>query len=257
MLNYAKYFSIFTLCILGAYVFTQDAKTSLSPESKKQLKYKTYFGSCPSRSAGTLTLKLVDTFEKSKSLRDVKLKIVKEKLNEKHFISDYKISYNPIKKKLNFSFDCPKPLMKVQIYKENGLDSYEAILVDNGQLYDPTYEVLLRSEKKLDSALPFLAIPVGDMDESIQKEITHIVSKMGDKFRKKISEVILNENGDLTVILSLRGSPSSVFLGKNEWNNKVTKLKKIVSYMEKRRKIPVIINLTNSKKVVVKFNDKF
>jgi hypothetical protein len=46
-------------------------------------------------------------------------------------------------------------------------------------------------------------------------------------------------------------------MGVDEWNLKMTKLEKIVNYMELQKKIPAIINLTNSKKVVVKFNDKF
>ena len=75
-------------------------------------------------------------------------------------------------------------------------------------------------------------------------------------FRKRISEVILNKNGELTIILSLRGQPSSVFLGNTLWEEKTNKLFKIVKYMRKKRKIPAIINLTNSKKVVVKFTDK-
>ncbi|MDC1173862.1 cell division protein FtsQ/DivIB [Bacteriovoracaceae bacterium] len=145
--------------------------------------------------------------------------------------------------------------MKVQIYKENGLDSYEAILVDNGELFDPTYEVLLRTEKKLKGQLPYFALPVGEIDKNIQKEVSHIVKKMSKNFRKKISEVILNDNKDLTIILSINGGPSSVFIGKEDWDEKVEKLKKIVSYMESKKKMPAIINLTNSKKVVVKFND--
>ena len=195
------------------------------------------------------------TFEQTKSLRKIKERIVSEKLNEKHFVTDYKIKYDPVKKGLHFRYECPEPLMKVQIYKENGLDSYEAILVDNGELFDPTYVVLLRSEKKLKANLPYFALPVGEMDKKIQKEVSHIVKNMKKSFRKKISEVILNENKDLTIILSINGGPSSVFIGKDDWTKKVEKLKKIVSYMEKKKKIPAIINLTNSKKVVVKFNE--
>jgi hypothetical protein len=153
--------------------------------------------------------------------------------------------------------DCPDPLMKVQIYKANGIDSYEAILVDSGELFDPTYEVLLRTEKKLSYALPYLAIPVGELEKETQWKITRVVNSMEESFRRKISEVILNERGELTVILSLRGNPSSVFMGKEEWIDKTMQLKKIVKYMESKKKIPAIINLTNSKKVVVKFNSKF
>ena len=67
----------------------------------------------------------------------------------------------------------------------------------------------------------------------------------------------MNEEGALTIILSLKGIPSSVFLGGNDWERKVVKLKRIVSYMEKRDKKPLIINLTNADRVIVKFGDNF
>ena len=95
------------------------------------------------------------------------------------------------------------------------------------------------------------------MDQQIQKEITSIVNGMSESFRDRLSEVILNEKKELTIILSVRNNPSSVFLGNDLWDKKVTKLKKIVKYMEAKKKMPAIINLTNSEKVVVKFNGKF
>ncbi|MCF8058147.1 MAG: cell division protein FtsQ/DivIB [Bacteriovoracaceae bacterium] len=239
------------------FFFLSGQDTSLSssgPIQKENIKYRTNFGSCPSRSAGQMTLKMIRIFEETGSLRSVKEKIIKNSLDERHFVSDYKISFDPLKKMLFFNLDCPKPLMKVQIYKDNGIDSYEAILVDSGELFDPTYEVLLRTEKKLENQLPYLAIPVGELEAKTQKEITRVVDSLGDTFRRKISEVILDDKGDLTVILSLRGNPSSVFMGPNDWYAKADQLKKIVKYMESNKKIPAIINLTNSKKVVVKFN---
>ena len=133
------------------------------PENLPQsIKYRTNFGSCPSRAAGGLVLDLVKVFEKTKSLRGLKKEIVIGELDKKHFLSQYAISYDPLKGLLHFSFDCPAPLMKVQIYREDA-DPYEAILVDNAKLYDPIYETLLRSEKKLEHDLPHLAIPVGEM----------------------------------------------------------------------------------------------
>lgn len=222
---------------------------------KKKVKYRTSFGSCPSRTAGTLTLNLIKVFERTHSLRDVKVKIVKEKLKDKYFISDYKINYDPLRDQLNFKFGCPEPLMKVQIFKKGGLESYEAILVETGELFDPTYEVLLRAENKLSKPLPFLALPVEEMDQKMQKDVANLVMKMHYKVRRRLSEVILDENKELTMILSSKNRASSVFLGKEDWNGKLKKLEKIVSYMGKKRKVPTIINLTNAKKVVVKFND--
>ncbi len=221
-----------------------------------KIKYRASFGSCPSKAAGSLTLKLVRAFEENFSLKNVKQVILEEKLVEKHFISKYSVSFDPIEDFLSFSFDCPDPLMKVQIYKAEGLESYDAILVESGELYDPTYEVLLRAEKKLNYDLPFLAIPVGEMNEEIQLRITELVAGMNLKFRMKLSEIIISEDRELTIILSISNQPTSVFLGTSRWPDKLLKLYRIVNYMEVRNKMPAIINLTNLKKVVVKFNDK-
>jgi len=228
-----------------------------SKKSEKLVKYRTSFGSCPSRVAGSLVLKLVKQFEKNFSLKDVKELILLDKLEEKHYVSSYKIDYDPLSKLLDLRFDCPKPLMKVQIYKKNGLESYEAILVESGKLFDPTYEVLLRAEKKLQHELPYLAIPVGKMGESLRKDIATLVNGMPRPIRVNLSEIILNSEKELTVILSISGHPSSVFLGNDKWPVKMDRLYKIVNYMSKKSRVPAIINLTNSEKVVVKFNDRF
>jgi hypothetical protein len=95
------------------------------------------------------------------------------------------------------------------------------------------------------------------MEKNVQGEITNIVREMRPELRKKLSEVIINDNKELTIILSISGHPSSVFMGLDEWSVKMAKLDKIVNYMELKEKVPAVINLTNSKKVVVKFNDKF
>ena len=220
------------------------------------LKYKTYFGKCPSSVAGKLTLELMREFEKSGSLKTVKDLIVKKKLDEKYFLSNYKIKYDPIEKKLRFDLDCPKALMKVQIYKDNGDEHYTAILVDSGKLVDPTYEVLLRTEKKLKKKLPSLALPVSALDSDAHLKITELVTELGDKISSRISEVIVNEKGELTMILSLRGRPTTAFLGNDYWSEKIGKLSKVIDYMKEKKSIPTIINLTNSKKIVVKFSDK-
>ena len=61
----------------------------------------------------------------------------------------------------------------------------------------------------------------------------------------------------MTVILSIDGHPSSVFMGSDLWDEKMVKLQKIVNYVaSEKMKVPAIINLTNLKKIVVKFSDK-
>jgi len=215
--------------------------------------YRTVFGSCPAKAVGRLTLGLIKEFEKNKSLLDVKKKIVKEKLEDKYYLSTYKIDYNPLNKLLKFQFDCPKPLMRVQIYKDDGEEFYTAILVDNGKLYDPTYEVLLRSEKKIVGELPHMAIPASLINTDLHMRITSLFNTFEGKFIKRISEVILNEKKELTIILSIGRKPSSAFLGHDYWNEKIAKLDEIVNYMNKKKTIPTVINLTNSKKVIIKF----
>ena len=245
--------------VVAILVLTNIVVSSLGPTEQfnADLSYRSNLGKCPTRPAGTMALQVVKAFEATHSLRDVKLKIVNEKWSDKYFVSDYKIKYDPFSKVLDLNFNCPEPLMKVQIYRKDSAESYEAILVDNGQLFDPTYEALLRSEKKLTRDLPYLSMPVGEMEDKIQIDVTNLIKEMRPGLRSKLSEVILNDNKELTIILSINGHPSSVFMGLDEWSDKLVKLDKIVNYMELKEKIPAIINLTNSKKVVVKFNDKF
>ncbi len=243
--------------LITIFIFSVINVSATIGFNNQSINYKTYFGKCPSRVAGKLTLNLVKTFEKTKSLKSLKDKIIEEKLDEKHFLSKYNISYNPLTKLLKFSYDCPNPLMKVQIYKENEIESYSAILVDNGQLFDPNYEILLRSDKKLKTDLPSLALPVGRINEDLQQTITKLVNSMSENLKGMLSEVIVNEDNELTVILSLRSRPSSAFFGQESWSEKVYKLEKIIAEMKERKRYPSIINLSDSKKVVVKFSDKF
>ncbi len=219
------------------------------------VQYKTYFGACPSKVAGKLTLTLMRKFEETSSLASVKKLILDKKLDEKHFLSSYKISYDPGLKLIRFNFDCPKPVMKAQIYKENGEEFYTAILVDSGEFVDPTYEVLLRSEKKLKKKLPSLAFPVGLIDTDTQKQMTHLALTFDHSFKDSLSEIILDDDKKLTMIFSINRRPSSAFLGSDFWNQKVEKLAKVIEYMKKKNTIPAVINLTNSKKIVVKFSD--
>ncbi|MFZ8932425.1 MAG: hypothetical protein ACO20H_00785 [Bacteriovoracaceae bacterium] len=244
------------ILIFLSLIFSQIVTANINPK-KKESKYRTFFGNCPSRTAGTLTLKLVKEFEKNRSLHDVKKIILKEDLKDKHFIASYKINYDPLKDLLKFKFNCPKPLTKVQVYKDGGLDSYEAILVDDGELYDPTYEVILREEKKLTTPLPSLALPVKLIDKKKRLEITDLIHEMGPELQAMTSEIILDNSNELTVILSIKGSPTSTFFGNKQWSEKVKKLQKLIAHMRIKKKIPTVINMTNLKKVVVRFSDKF
>ncbi len=237
-------------------IFITTAFASSKKYFESDIHYRTVFGNCPSKSVGRLTLTLMKEFEKNKSLLDIKKKIVKDKLEEKYYLSSYKVKYNPLNKILRFQYDCPKPLMKVQIYRKDGAELYTAILVESGELFDPTYEVLLRSENKIKGSLPHMALPADLINSDIHKTMTSLLNKMDTKFTQNISEVIVNEKKELTIIMSITRKPSSAFLGKDFWNEKVSKLQEIITYMKDKRTIPAVINLTNPKKIVVKFSDK-
>ncbi|MAZ48828.1 MAG: hypothetical protein CME65_09700 [Halobacteriovoraceae bacterium] len=237
------------------FPFLLSAKISSPKYFEQKTHYKTDFGQCPSKVVGKLALDLVKVFDNSKSLFSVKKAIIDEKLEEKYFLSSYQIGYDPLLKTLNLNFNCPKPLMKVQIYKEGGEEYYTAILVDSGELYDPTYEVLLRAENKIKGTLPHMAFPASLLDSGEEKKLTSLFNVIGEEFTRNISEVILNEDKELTIILSLGRKPSSAFLGHDQWSEKVDKLDSVIKFMQKKKTIPAVINLTNLKKVVVKFSD--
>src|SRR6187551_2424803 len=88
---------------------------SWSVYPKPLINYKTSFGNCPSRTAGALTLALVKIFEEKQSLKSLKENIVQEKVMEKYYLSDYRVSYDPLEKLLRLNFECPRPLMKVDL----------------------------------------------------------------------------------------------------------------------------------------------
>lgn len=228
------------------------------PESftQKNINYRTYFGECPSKSSGMLSLLIMKEFEKSRSLRDVKEKMLNEKLDEKYFLSDYRISYNPVIKTLRIHLECPEPLAKVQVYKANGEEHYSAILGDNARMYEPQYENLMKAEKRLTHHLPLLAITTEQLEGNAPTDLAVFIKKMEVDLRKQISEIILSKNNELTIIFALGGKATSVFMGADLWDEKLTKLTKVVGYVGKNKRYPSSINLVNAKKVVVKFSDK-
>lgn len=219
----------------------------------KNIRYQSDFGYCPDRLAGDLNLILVKEFEKNFSLKQVKEKIIENKLAEKYFLSEYKIKYNPLQKLLRITIDCPEPLMKVQIYKPNATDVYYAILAHDGKLYDASYEDILRKEGKLSMALPLLAFPVEELDQALQSRVANLIKRIELDGRRHLSEVIVSQKRELTMIFSYTTKPTSIFLGQDEWDDKVSKLQKILNYMEAQNKFATVVNITNPKKVVVKF----
>jgi len=245
-----------TLVFFIGFVFTKESYADIPLEEKKSsIVYQTSFGHCPNRPAGEFVLRLTKIFEETHSLRALKKSIIQDKLCEKHFVSEYQINYDPFRQTLKMNFDCPRPLMKVAIYKNEQGDSYEAILVDNGELYDPSYETLLRTEHQLNHELPSLALPIKEMEKDVQKEVTKLIKTIPELFLRKFSEVIVGEEKKLIIILSVKNQPCSAFLGNDSWDEKMISLIRLVTHLEQQGKIPATIDLTNSKKVVVKFKD--
>lgn len=248
--------STFLLVSFSGLLLAVTAAASV-PESFTQndVKYQTFLGECPAKSGGLMALTVMKEFERSRSLKDVKEKILNEKLDEKYFLSDYRISYNPVEKVLRINLECPEPLAKVQVYKPNGEEHYSAILAENAKLYEPQYENLMKSEKKLTHNLPLLAITTEQLEGNAPIALTKFIKLMETDLRKKVSEIILSKNNDLTIVFSLGGKATSVFMGADFWDEKLTKLSKVVGYVSKNKRFPSTINLVNAKKVVVKFSD--
>lgn len=221
--------------------------------NERDTRYRTSFGECPARPAGMLAILVMKEFEKTRSLKAVKEKFITEKWEEKFYLSRYHVGYNPVAKTVRLQFDCPMPLARVQVYKDNGKEHYSAVLADNGKLLDPSYEVVLKAEKRLKTDLPSLAIPVKHLEGDVHESFTRFAVELSVQTREKISEIIISDNGELTLIFSFRGRATSVFMGTELWEDKLGKLVKIISYVEKSGKYPSIINLINAKKVVVKF----
>lgn len=225
----------------------------LEARVNEKVKYKTNFKNCPSQSAGKFAMRVLRNFEKNRSLYDVKKEINDNFLQDKHFIKKYEISFDPVDNEMKIEVDCPKPYLKITLMDQEAEGALESILVEDGDLLDPTYEILLTGEKKLKNSLPSLAINKSELNESNRLLLTRVIRELGDKNFGKIGEVIYDKDNTLTMILSLNKKPVSVFLGKDELVAKTEKLRRLLSYVEEKQKQPTVINLINSKKVVVKF----
>jgi hypothetical protein len=241
--------------LLSLFLINFSNVTATVPHQFEQnsITYKTTFNGCPSRSSGELAILIMKDFERTRSLRKIKERFNQERWEDKYFLSNYSVNYNPVSKSLKIHMECPKPLVRVQVYKENGSEHYSAIMVDSGKLVDPAYEMILRAEKLLVTELPTLAIPVRELEGEAHENFTRFAKQLNEQTRSKISEIIINENKELSIVFSLGHRSTSVYLGHDLWEVKLEKLIKIISYVEKSQKYPSSINLTNVKKVVVKF----
>ena len=155
---------------------------------------------------------------------------------------------------LHFYFKCPSPSFKLNFQKDGYKDEQTGILADNGVILSTGYLSLLRGEGKFKKGLPVVTIVEGDLESDVKT-----ASKAGNLFKRsfpdELSELILDERRNLTAILAVQNHPVTVFMGRDDWKEKIVKLKKTITYLDKKTRLPKVINLTDVKKVVVKFSD--
>lgn len=219
----------------------------------KEVNYKIKNYSCPTKAVGDLTLRLMDIFERDHSLKDLKISITKNAYKRKYFLQNYEINFNPIEGKILFTYYCPKPLMKIEIFDSLGIKTFGGTLVSTGEVYKESFLKLLKKESKKELDIPYLSIPHDKVDTELTKRIAKLYLSLEDKNKGKISEIILNPNNELTFILNSSNRVASAFFGLENWSEKVDKLEKILNHFNSSGKLPSLVNLTNSKKVVVKF----
>ena len=243
------------LVLFSVLLFPSLGTASLSKlfNIPEKISTKSKWKGCPSQTAGKLILELSKNFEQNKSLYKLSQKITREKLDQKYFINKYSIKYNQFKNEVSYNFECPSALVKVSAINDSGHVVSSSVLVDNGSLYDLTYETLLKSEKILKEELPTLAISAEVLNETYKSLVTSFFINLDALSKKLMSEMIIDEDGKMTIILSHQRRPTSVFLGKENWKEKQIKLTRMVKYLTKKKNLPKIINMTNLKKVVVKF----
>lgn len=223
--------------------------------SKTESKYVIVNNNCPKTHIGKLALSVIKDYESGMNLLEIKDKILSEGLSEKYFLNDYHIDMNPISRKFTFKFSCPKPLLKAQIYDRKRKKSYSGILGDNGEMMDPAFEVVLRQEGMLKGKLPFMAIDWDDLVNKKQYKVVKLLDMLSPSVKDKLSEVILNSDEELTLILRAKSKGISVFLGDDSWDVKLDKLTRVLGHFEKMDRMPNLVNLASTKKVVVKFAD--
>ncbi|MGB0454894.1 MAG: cell division protein FtsQ/DivIB, partial [Bacteriovoracaceae bacterium] len=226
---------------------------ALAKKAQKNINYKIKSYQCPKKAVGELTLRLMKVFERHRSLKDIKFAIQKNGYKDKYFVDEYKVSYSPLTKNLRFSFYCSNPLMNIEIYDEFGGKSFQGVLVSSGKVFEKDYLRLINNDRKKDLELPYLSLPAKKLESEMPKQISKLFKALTPKSRAKVSEIILNNDQELTMILMSRKSPTSVFVGKDEWDEKFQKLQKLINYFEQNAQEPQLVNLTNSKKIVVKF----
>lgn len=243
---------ILIISILGISSALADMPKVVFKNTETQ--YSLNWGNCPVKTSGDLAIILAREYDKSHSLFDLNKKIQAENWKEQYFLSSYEISYDMFRKKLSFNFNCPRILLRVQIFKNSGDNYYSGVLVDTGDVYDPNYEVILRREGVIQKKLPFLAMSLNDINEKKHLKVINLLNRFPRKLYDQLSEVVVDQNQELTLIMRNDEKVSSVFFGDDYWDDKLNSLIKINDYFITKQKYPSQINLTSNKKIVVKFS---
>lgn len=241
----------FIFTVIYLYLSNAFANPDLQLTQTKT-QYTLDFVSCPMKSSGDLAILLAKEFDATKSLFKIKKMMVNDRLKESYFLSSYQIGFNPILKRLSFKFTCPSLMAKIQIHRENG-QSFLGSLVDTGEVFDPQYEILLRREKMIESSVPYFAISLKNLNDQKHLGVVKLLKEMNPKLYKQISEVIINDADELSLILKSKNNAISVSFGKEYWDQKVEKVIKIQEHFNQKERQPKFINLTSNKKVVVRF----
>jgi hypothetical protein len=157
--------------------------------------------------------------------------------------------------------NCSRPLFRVH-FKNNDLEIFEKTLAEDGHLYGPHYEYLYyhdrnvnkknRTHNKVD--LSYLTIAEKHREnKKFFSEIKNLFQLQQYFFKRYVSEVIFDDDDMLTFVLRHSGGSSVVYFGKNLWVDKLQALKSIMTTFEKKNVLPHLLDLTDLKKVVVKF----
>ncbi len=225
----------------------------------KNFSYKSFFGACPTRPASEFALLIAKRFEEKQSLGDLKKFLENGHHAERYFVSNYKIDFDPLYESIAIKLDCPNPIYRVTFYSPKGArpTSYDdLILASDGNFYNKVFADFLSDEGKLTKKLPTLALPESKYGRALWSGLKRVATNIyGLEMEKSLTELIVNKDGTLTLILSVKSHPVSVFFGKTEWDEKIQKLERLVTFSEGQQRIPAIVNMTNAKKVVVKFSE--
>lgn len=236
----------FFLFIFNTNLFSQTIVT-------KNVHHLVNYENCPESSSNEFIVKTLEDFNNKKSLYELNQKIINNKLKEKYYLNNLKISYSPIKNTLHYFLHCPKALAKVQVYNEKNSLKFSAIFTDENDYFDPNFENDLLSNNLIKSALPNLIMSNENIELAEKINLNEIIKKLSTYKNKSIVEMIYDKNKNLTVILLNQDITSSIFLGNGMWLEKELKLRSVLDYLDRENKIPNKINIENINKVILKF----